>query len=170
MEDVWIINREYKPGEVKNKNELPSALLIKLTQYLSKPGDVVCDFFLGGFSTAKIARGLGRSAVGFEINKRSFDYHHQEVEQVRVNELADQVRLGKDDTPTNAGEPWDEAELNKLRERYLDLRRTGKTKKRTTEILAGEFQRGNWSIMKRLDALNIDEHVDSTLAFRFDDK
>jgi len=29
-EDVWIINREYKPGMIKNKNELPKALLTKM--------------------------------------------------------------------------------------------------------------------------------------------
>jgi len=31
-EDVWIINREYKPGQVKNKNELPNELLTKIMQ------------------------------------------------------------------------------------------------------------------------------------------
>ena len=32
-EDVWIINREYKPGQTKNKNELPIALLSKMILY-----------------------------------------------------------------------------------------------------------------------------------------
>jgi len=168
LEDVWVINREYKPGEIKNKNELPTALLIKLIQYLSKPGDVVCDFFLGGFSTAKIARGLGRSAVGFEINRNSFDYHYEEVEQVGINELADKVKVGKDDTPLKAGEPWNEGELNQLEKRYLELRQNGHTKKKTIAVLSGEFQRGNWSIIKRLDALNIQERVDPALKLQFD--
>ncbi|MEJ2303232.1 MAG: DNA methyltransferase, partial [Anaerolineales bacterium] len=37
-EDVWIINREYKPGRVKNKNELPTALLTKMIRYSSNEG------------------------------------------------------------------------------------------------------------------------------------
>ncbi|MBW8036312.1 MAG: site-specific DNA-methyltransferase [Planctomycetes bacterium] len=168
LEDVWVINREYKPGEIKNKNELPTALLIKLIQYLSKPEDVVCDFFLGGFSTAKIAKGLGRSAVGYEINKNSFDYHYEEVEQISINELASKVKVGKDDTPAKAGEPWTEGEINQLDKRYIELRRNGHTKKKTIEILSGEFQRGNWSIIKRLDALNIRERVDPVLKLQFD--
>lgn len=168
LEDVWVINREYKPGEIKNKNELPTALLIKLIQYLSKPGDVVCDFFLGGFSTAKIAKGLSRSAVGFEINRNSFDYHYEEVEHVGLNELADKVKVGRDDTPSRAGEPWAEGELNLLEKRYIELRRNGRTKKKTVEILSSEFQRGNWSIIKRLDTLNIQERVDPVLKLQFD--
>ena len=73
-EDVWIINREYKPGQIKNKNELPKSLLKKMILYSSNPNDWVCDFFLGSFSTAKVAIGLGRYACGFEINKIAFDY------------------------------------------------------------------------------------------------
>jgi site-specific DNA-methyltransferase (adenine-specific) len=73
-EDVWVINRENKPGEIKNKNELPKTLLTKMIKYSSNPNDIVCDFFLGGFSTAKVALNLGRKACGFEINKNAFDY------------------------------------------------------------------------------------------------
>src|SRR5579872_6606318 len=39
-EDVFIINREYKPGQEKNKNELPKELLKKLLQYSSNEGDL----------------------------------------------------------------------------------------------------------------------------------
>jgi len=73
-EDVWIINREYKPGQIKNKNQLPTVLLKKMILYSSNPNDMICDFFLGSFSTAKVALSLGRRACGFEINKNAFDY------------------------------------------------------------------------------------------------
>jgi len=73
-EDVWLINREYKPGQIKNKNELPKKLLYKMILYSSNPDDLVCDFFLGGFSTAACAIELRRRACGFEINKTAFDY------------------------------------------------------------------------------------------------
>lgn len=72
-EDVWIINREFKPGLIKNKNELPTKLLEKMIQYSSNEGDLICDFFLGGFSTAKVAKKLNRRIIGFEISKKIFD-------------------------------------------------------------------------------------------------
>ncbi len=72
-EDVWVFNREYKPSKVKNKNELPTQLLIKLIQYSSNEGDLVCDLFLGSFSTAKVAKGLNREAVGLEVSENAFD-------------------------------------------------------------------------------------------------
>jgi len=74
LEDVWVINREYQPGKVKNKNQLPTKLLTKMIEYSSLEGDLVCDFFLGSFSTAKVAKSLGRRATGFEKNKQAFDY------------------------------------------------------------------------------------------------
>ena len=73
-EDVWLINREYKPGKIKNKNELPTALLRKLILYSSNEGDLVCDFFLGSFSTAKVALALNRNATGFETNQTAFTH------------------------------------------------------------------------------------------------
>jgi len=77
-EDVWIINKEYKPGQMKNQNQLPNRLLTKLIEYSSNEGDLVCDFFLGSFSTAKAARSLNRRSIGFEINKNAFDYFNKE--------------------------------------------------------------------------------------------
>ena len=98
-EDVWIINREYKPGQIKNKNELPKLLLIKMILYSSNIGDLVCDFFLGGFSTAKVAIGLGRNACGFEINKNAFDYQNGEIGKIKPGELLLQMRQ----VPENKG-------------------------------------------------------------------
>jgi site-specific DNA-methyltransferase (adenine-specific) len=73
-EDVWTINREYHPGEKKNVNKLPDEIVRKMIQYSSNPGDKVCDFFLGNFTTVKVAKELGRIPSGFEINKESFEY------------------------------------------------------------------------------------------------
>lgn len=67
-EDVWLLNREFMRGKEKNMNELPHKLLEKIIRYSSNQGDVVCDFFLGSFSTAKVATKLGRKACGFESN------------------------------------------------------------------------------------------------------
>lgn len=86
-EDVWIINREYKPGKTKNKNELPSRLLMKILQYSSNEEDLVCDLFLGGFSTARMALGLSRRAVGFELSKTAFQHQVREMAEVERGAL-----------------------------------------------------------------------------------
>jgi hypothetical protein len=60
LEDVWVINREYSRGEKKNGNKLPDELIRKILLYSSNPGDTVCDFFMGKFTTARVALELGR--------------------------------------------------------------------------------------------------------------
>jgi site-specific DNA-methyltransferase (adenine-specific) len=75
LEDVWTINREYQRGQLKNSNKLPEGLVQKMIQYSSNPGDTVCDFFLGNFTTATVARKLGRVPMGFELNRAAFEYH-----------------------------------------------------------------------------------------------
>jgi hypothetical protein len=70
---VLVIDRDYKPGELKNKNQLPEALVERLIAYSSKPGDIVLDPFLGGFTSARVALRMGRKAWGFEINPSAYD-------------------------------------------------------------------------------------------------
>lgn len=72
--DVWTIRREYHPGQKKNRNQLPSKLLARMIQLGSRPGDLVCDFFLGSFSTACVAHRLGRRSVGFELNPEAYAF------------------------------------------------------------------------------------------------
>lgn len=75
MEDVWIINKEYQRGQIKNQNKLPERLLEKIILYSSNPNDIVCDFFLGNFTTAIVSKKLGRIPAGFELNKNAFERH-----------------------------------------------------------------------------------------------
>jgi site-specific DNA-methyltransferase (adenine-specific) len=58
LEDVFIINKEYSPNKIKNQNKLPNALIEKLILYSSNIGDTVCDFFMGNFTTAMVAKKL----------------------------------------------------------------------------------------------------------------
>lgn len=73
LEDVWLINKEYRPGIKKNVNKLPDELVKKMIQYSSNEGDLVCDFFLGNFTTAIMAKKLGRIPCGFELNPQSYE-------------------------------------------------------------------------------------------------
>lgn len=153
LEDVWVINREYMPGRRKNKNQLPSQLLIKMIQYSSNIGDVICDFFLGSFSTAKVARGMGRSIVGFELNTEAFTALEREILNMPPRLLLESLKYGKDDTPKNAGKAWTEDEIKRLWERYDQLWNSGKSIKDIVFVLCEEFKRGRFAISKILKGL-----------------
>lgn len=147
-EDVWIINREYKPGQVKNKNELPTGLLIKMLQYSSNEGDLVCDLFLGGFSTAKVAVGLNRRTTGFEISPSTFDAKIEEMRSIEPGYLLSTVRCPEIEKPVNQGKPWTAEDMATLVHRFNRHIESGKTKKAAIELLGKELGRGRWSIEK----------------------
>jgi len=150
-EDVWVINREYKPGEVKNKNELPTELLVKMIQYSSRPGDLVCDFFLGGFSTAKVAIGLGRRAVGFEISKKAFDHHVKEMATLKPGYLLKGLRKPPKNLLTRGGKSVSKAEIQAVKKAYRVLAGKGATKKAALAKLSLKFKRGYWSLLRIVD-------------------
>ncbi|WP_373839830.1 site-specific DNA-methyltransferase [Methanospirillum sp.] len=149
-EDVWIINREYKPGKVKNKNELPTALLSKIIQYSSNEGDLVCDLFLGGFSTAKTAIGLLRRATGFEISQVMFDARAYEMTTLVSGFLLNSAQTPKEPARKRTRKIWNQEETEELRRKYNELNQTGLSQKEITERLQEEFDRGYWSIEKAL--------------------
>lgn len=147
-EDVWIINREYKPGRVKNKNELPKALLQKIIAYSSNPGDLVCDFFLGGGSTAAVAIGMNRRFAGFEISQRTFRSRVPALRAIVPGSLP--ASQPDPHVVENRGKVWSETEAARLLNRYRDLHAAGVTKGAIVEVLSAEFARGAWAIRKRL--------------------
>lgn len=149
-EDVWSINREYKPGELKNKNELPTALLIKMMHYSSNEGDLICDLFLGGFSTVKVAVGMNRQMVGFEIN--TLMYHHglKKMAKVQPGHLLAQLRTPMMNTPRHQGKSWSEEELSRLFDRYQEVYEMVGSKSKTIHQLCEEFGRGRFSIINAL--------------------
>jgi site-specific DNA-methyltransferase (adenine-specific) len=145
-EDVWIINREYKPGLVKNKNELPKSLLTKMILYSSNPNDMICDFFLGSFSTAKIAIGLGRRACGFELNKNAFDYQIGEIEKVKSGELLSELRQVPENKLIHKGLPLTVEEIEKIEFDFFNLTKKGLSKKDAISLLSDKYGRGYWSL------------------------
>jgi site-specific DNA-methyltransferase (adenine-specific) len=147
-EDVWIINREYKPGQVKNKNELPKSLLTKMILYSSNPDDMVCDFFLGSFSTAKIAVGLNRRACGFELNRNAFDYQIKEIEKIKSGELLSKLRQVPDNKLINKGKPLQQEETYQIVTEFTQLVRNGISQKDACNIISDKCGRGYWSILK----------------------
>jgi site-specific DNA-methyltransferase (adenine-specific) len=149
-EDVWVINREYKPGKTKNKNELPHQLLIKILQYSSNPGDLACDFFLGSFSTAKAAIGLGRRATGFEISAAAFGHQIERISRIRPGFLLASLREPIGSAPKNQNKPWSAEEKEHIWQEYRLLLRKHGSKKKAVSELCEKAGRGNWSIVKLL--------------------
>ena len=149
-EDVWQINREYKPGVVKNKNELPPELLAKMIQYSSNEGDLVCDFFLGGFSTAKTAIGLNRRATGFEISPAMFDARMGEIEALQPGYLLPAMREPVVQPRKNRRKAWSEKDIRYLTREFRKRRARGETKKTIIASLEETLGRGRWAIEKAL--------------------
>lgn len=154
-EDVWTIHREYKPGKVKNKNELPTQLLIKMIQYSSNEGDVVGDFFLGGFSTAAVALGLNRRAVGFEISPQIFAAKIPEITALKPGCLIPLLQNPKSSPKKNYGKRWSKTDIVKLHDGYSNLKKEGLSEKLIIDTLGEELGRGYWSIEKALKKQSI---------------
>ena len=150
-EDVWVINREYKPGKVKNKNELPTQLLCKIIQYSSMPGDLICDFFLGSFSTAKVAIALNRRATGFEKSRTAFDYQMSQVEKIVPGSLLTKLRTPPPNIYYNQGKPLTIEEKKVILKEYQYLRNNGNKKKESIDQLTHKSGRGYWSLLKIID-------------------
>jgi len=150
-EDVWIINRENKPGKIKNKNELPNSLLTKIILYSSKENDLVCDFFLGSFSTAKIAIQLNRNACGFELNKNAFEYQIEQMQLLEKGSLLANLRKIPNNIYTNKGLPINIDEKNNILNDFKHLKKKTNSKKTIIDKLSIKYGRGYWSILKIID-------------------
>jgi site-specific DNA-methyltransferase (adenine-specific) len=148
LEDVWVINKEYRPGEVKNVNKLPNKLVEKMIQYSSNEGDIVCDFFMGNFTTADCALRLGRKIKGFEMNSESYNYFLPKLAEINFG--YDIMQKETINPYFNQGKPLTDGEIEKINLRYQELIKIFKTKKATIETLSNEFGRGKFSLQNIL--------------------
>lgn len=124
---VQDMPRDYKPGQVKNKNQLSEDFVMKFVLYSSNRGDTVLDCFGGGLTTGRTALRWGRKFVGFELNKNAYDAFVPTL---------DQVELLPDPKPIqpNAAEL---AKRNKMREGW---RRDRQKKKQLAQHPLLEFE------------------------------
>lgn len=152
-EDVWIINREYKPGKRKNKNELPYELLKKMIRYSSNENDLVCDLFLGGFSTAIVSLGLNRNVVGFEKSKEIYEHGIRKIKTITPGFLRETIKKPKGSFPKNQGKPWTKEEKERLYKEYKIYYNKYGTKKEAINQLCKDFGRGRFAIKNQIDAL-----------------
>lgn len=147
LEDVWIMNKEYMPGEIKNVNKLPNKLVEKIIQYSSNYNDTVCDFFMGNFTTANCALRLGRKVKGFEMNKESYNHFIKTLDNIEFG--CDFKEAKTDNTYFNQGKPITQEEINNIINRFKLLIKD-RMKKDSVNELTKEFGRGRFSIMNIL--------------------
>lgn len=151
LEDVWVINKEYMPGEIKNVNKLPNKLVEKMIQYSSSYGDTVCDFFMGNFTTANCALRLGRNVKGFEMNPESYNYFIKTLDKIEFG--SDYKEIIPENVYFNQGKPISEEETNKILNKFKILVKE-KTKKDAISELTKEFGRGKFAITNILKKQN----------------
>ena len=149
-EDVWSIKRDFKKGQVKNKNQLPAELLKKIILYSSDEGDRVCDFFLGGFGTAKVAIGLGRKIAGFEKSKIAYKHNITGMDKIKPGELLEFLRKPKGLGPKNSGKRWLKNDIHKVEEQFDNYLKDGLTKSAAIDALSKKYQRGKFGILNVL--------------------
>ena len=90
MEDVWVIKREYWPGDKKTPTKLPAELVEKILAYASDPGDLVLDPFMGSGQVAMVSKMAGRDYVGFEIVPEYHAFVRERLESGQYRIRADE--------------------------------------------------------------------------------
>lgn len=83
---VQDMPRDYKAGQIKNKNQLSEEFIMKFIMYSSNRGDIVLDCFGGGLTTARTALRYGRKFIGFELNKNAYDAFVPTLDTVEILE------------------------------------------------------------------------------------
>lgn len=157
LEDVFVINKDFAPDQVKNVNKLPNALIEKLVLYSSNPGDTVVDFFMGNFTTAYVSLSLGRSVLGFELNEESFLYHEPRLREVEFGARLLDIKQVEVVKPKNQGQPVTEEERLAIKTDYDDCLSRGMKKKNISEFLCEKYQRGRFSIKNILDSFRTEK-------------
>lgn len=92
---VQNMPRDYKPGQVRNKNQLSEDFIEKFIKYSSNRGDTVLDCFGGGLTTGRTALRWGRNFVGFELNTNAYAAFVPTLDLVEV--MPDAVPVSPDD-------------------------------------------------------------------------
>lgn len=91
---VQDMSRDYKPGQIKNKNQLSEDFIEKFIRYSSNRGDTVLDCFGGSLSTGRTAIRWGRNFIGFELNTHAYDAFVSTLDA--VDELSDPDLISPD--------------------------------------------------------------------------
>ena len=150
MQDMWSIDKEYHSNKKKNKNKLPDELVRKIILYSSNENDVVCDFFMGNFTTAYVSIALGRVPIGFEWNKSIYDYHIEKLDALVFGSELKNLKKIDVTVPRNQGKRITFTEREAILNDFNTLRRL-MSKKKAMSMLCENYGRGKFSIINILD-------------------
>jgi site-specific DNA-methyltransferase (adenine-specific) len=151
LEDVFFVNREYAFGEKKNQNKLPEEVIRKLILYSSNENDLVCDFFMGNFTTAFVAKKLGRKVTGYEINKNSYELNMPKLETVEYGCDLKKLKKVENLKPLNQGKKISKEEIDSIKKDYLSMLEEGYKKGNIHLELQKKYGRGRFSIKNIID-------------------
>ena len=119
-----------------------------MIRYSSHEGDLVCDLFLGSFSTVMVAIGLNRRATGFELSRNAYNHGLTVIRDVEPGSLLSEVKQPEQQRLENQGKSWTGEEKQEVFERYKVLYQKLGTKRDSIKILSAEFGRGRFSLRK----------------------
>lgn len=151
LEDVFVINRDYAPNQKKNQNKLPEELIRKLILYSSKQGDLVCDFFMGNFTTAYTALKMGRNICGYEINQESFNYHIGKLQEIEFGSYLCGMKNVVNISPVNQGKRIHPNEEKSICDDYNTMVGYRFKKREIMLKLQDKYGRGKFAIKNILD-------------------
>lgn len=156
MQDVWVINKDFNRGQKKNKNKLPEELVNKMILYSSNVEDVVCDFFMGNFTTASCSIKLDRKPIGFELNKEIYNYYMDRIEKITPGSGIPPLQFGFN-LPENQGKRVSEEERYQIVQKYFNIKANefGISKTKVIDKLCEIYGRGRFSILNILKQENI---------------
>jgi len=157
IEDVWHIKKEYQPNTAKNKNKLPDELIRKIILYSSKKNNLVCDFFMGNFTTANIALRLGRRVIGFETNKEVYNYHMKHLDDIEFGCELTNLKKVKIEKPKNQGKPLDDDTRVNIKKDFIEMIDNGLSKKDSISKICEKYQRGRFSIINIVQNIPINQ-------------
>ena len=151
LEDVFTINREYASGKTKNQNKLPTEIIDKLLLYSSNPGDTICDFFMGNFTTAYSALSLGRKVCGYEKNSTAYEYHIPIITRIDFGYQLAQLPIVVNAVPINARKPITIEDIDNICIEYAQMKANKWAVKDIYGSLQMKYGRGRFSIKNILD-------------------
>lgn len=97
LQDIWTNVGRMSGGKGTYPTEKPEVLLNRIIRSVTKPGDIVLDFFAGSGTTAAVAEKLDRKWITCDIGKLSFYTIQKRLLNIQVsNSLEEQKKEYKE--------------------------------------------------------------------------
>ncbi|GAI09031.1 unnamed protein product, partial [marine sediment metagenome] len=152
-------------GDVElERGKKPEALLKRIIELITVPGDIILDFFIGSGTTAAVAHKLRRQYIGIE----QIDYgENDSVGRLKNVINGDQSGISKT-VGWKGGGDFVYCELMKWNESYIDKIQKAKTKTDLAKIWA--VMRAKGHISYRIDLKEFDKNAGEFEQLSFEDQ